>query len=66
MVKPKTKKMVIYEIEETGSYFLRAMRRTDDPKGFATKDEESGKSISTKVNDAELGKAVREILKKCD
>jgi len=40
MVKPKTKKMAIYEDEETGSYFLRAMRRTSDPKGFATKDEE--------------------------
>jgi len=66
MVKPKTKKMAIYEDEETGSYFLRAMRKTGDPKGFATKDENFGKAISAKVNDAELGKAVREILKKCD
>lgn len=61
----KTKKLIIYEDRETGSLFIRATK-IDKRGDFRLKDDSYGKAISGNVTDAELGKAVREILQNCD
>jgi hypothetical protein len=61
----RTKKLIIYEDRITGSLFIRSTKI--DAKGeFRLKHDSFGKAISGTVTDAELGKAVREILQNCD
>jgi len=60
----KTKKLIIYEDRKTGSLFIRATRIS---KGeFRLKDESYGKAVSGNIDNNELGKAIREILKNCE
>ena len=61
----RTRKLIIYEDNKTGSLFIRATR-IDKQGEFKLKDDSCGKAISGNVSDEELGKAVREILKNCD
>ena len=61
----RTRKLIIYEDKKTGSLFIRATR-IDKQGEFKLKDDNYGKAVSGNVNDEELGKTVREILKNCD
>ena len=63
---PESKKLVIYENRKTGAFYLSANRATSDPKGFATKDTEYGKTLSKQISNADLGNWVRKILQNCD
>ena len=67
---PKSRKLVIYEIKETGTLCIRAMRPADKSRNkketFTTKDIRYGKAVSGNISDEELGKTVRDILKNCD
>lgn len=61
----RTKKLIIYEDRKTGSLFIRATK-IDKHGDFRLKDDSYGKALSGTVSDAELGKAVRNILQNCD
>jgi hypothetical protein len=61
----KSKKLIIYEDRKSGSLFIRSTKIDKDGE-FRLKDDSFGKAISGNISDAELGKAVREILQNCD
>jgi len=61
----KSKQLAIYEDKRTGSLFIRATR--DKNGKFVIKSsDESGKAISGKVSDDELGQVVREVMQNCE
>lgn len=59
----KSKLVKIYVDKKTGSFFIRA---TEYKNGrFVLRSHDFGAAISGKVCDADLGRAIRSVLKNC-
>jgi len=61
----KSKLLKIYQDRKTGALFIRSTK-VNEHGNFVLKSDKYGKAVSGKISDAELGKAVREVLKNCE
>lgn len=62
----KSRKLIIYEAKDGGQLFLNATAYKNNR--FTTKNPPNkyGKAVSPNITNEQLGKTVREVLKKCD
>ncbi len=61
----KSKKLIVYQEKSTGNFFIRATK-VNKYGNFVLKPDVYGMAKSRNIDDADLGRCIREVLNNCD